>query len=242
MAVLVTRPEPDNLSTAKALQARGFEALLAPLLWFQALPFRHDQEVCYRGVIVTSANALRAIERHPLQAQLLSLPLFAVGERTADAARARGFADISVADGDAALLRKLVAAVAKKNADAPLLYLAAADLATDLATQLAADGVAVSALTVYRMIAADDIPAAVARAFADDQVEAVLHYSHRSARVFVSAIRRAGLEVAGLGVPQICISGAVARVLHDAGAARAIAVQHPEEAVMLDALERALRS
>jgi len=35
MAVLVTRPHPDDETTASALRARGFEVLQAPMLWFE---------------------------------------------------------------------------------------------------------------------------------------------------------------------------------------------------------------
>ena len=46
----------------------------------------------YGAVIVTSANALRA-HRSPARGhRLLELPLFAVGEHTAQAARDAGFA------------------------------------------------------------------------------------------------------------------------------------------------------
>ena len=44
MAVLVTRPAPDNEATADALRARGFEPLLAPMLAFQPLPFQDDDD------------------------------------------------------------------------------------------------------------------------------------------------------------------------------------------------------
>ena len=35
MAVLVTRPHPDDEATAASLRARGFEVLLAPMLRFE---------------------------------------------------------------------------------------------------------------------------------------------------------------------------------------------------------------
>ena len=35
MAVLVTRPRPDDEATATALRARGFEVLQAPMLRFE---------------------------------------------------------------------------------------------------------------------------------------------------------------------------------------------------------------
>ena len=79
MAVLVTRPRPDDEVTAKSLQASGFEVLRAPMLRFEALPFRDDDEAQYDAVIVTSANALRAIEAQLAGHRLLKLPLLAVG-------------------------------------------------------------------------------------------------------------------------------------------------------------------
>ena len=91
MAVLVTRPHPDDEATANALLARGFEVLRAPMLRLEPVPFRDDEDARYGAVIVTSANALRAIVPHLADSRLLKLPLFAVGEHTASAARSAGF-------------------------------------------------------------------------------------------------------------------------------------------------------
>ena len=62
MAVLVTRPHPDDETTAASLRARGFEVLLAPMLRFEPVAFHDDADARYGAVIVTSANALRGIE------------------------------------------------------------------------------------------------------------------------------------------------------------------------------------
>src|SRR3954452_18262898 len=112
MAILVTRPQPDSETTAAALRAKGFAVLQAPMLRFEPLAFHDDADARYGAVIVSSANAIRAIEAH-LTRRLLALPLFAVGERTAEAARDAGFADVAVADGNAAALRELILASAR---------------------------------------------------------------------------------------------------------------------------------
>ena len=78
------------------------------MLRFEALPFRDDDEAQYGAVIVTSANALRAIEAQLAGHRLLKLPLFAVGGHTAAAARHAGFNQVSAAKGDAQALRDLV--------------------------------------------------------------------------------------------------------------------------------------
>lgn len=241
MSVLVTRPEPDNATTADALRQRGYDVLLAPILQFEALPIRHDDDVKYGGVIVTSSNALRAVRSHPLSGQLIELPLFAVGNRTADAARNIGFANVLSADGDVTALRKLVTdTIPRRQRRTPLLYLSGSDIAADIVSGLANDGITATPLTVYRMIPVNDLPDQVRTAFAGDAIEAVLHYSPRSAAAFVAAIRGAALEIAGLAVLQICISEAVARVLREAGATRLVVAENPREAAMLDALQRSL--
>src|SRR5262245_11738309 len=126
MAVLVTRPAPDNAATARALLVRGFEPMLAPMLTFQALPFQIEWTREFRGLILTSTNALRAIAASPDLARLQGLAVYAVGNRTAEAARQAGFANVHAADGDASALRELIAAKSpEKRGASPLLYLAA---------------------------------------------------------------------------------------------------------------------
>jgi uroporphyrinogen-III synthase len=78
-------------------------------------------------------------------------------------------------------------------------------------------------------------------AFAANEVEAVLHYSQRSARAFLEAARAAGVEISALAVPQCCISESVAAVLRDAGATQVMVAAMTDENAMLGALDRALR-
>src|SRR5580698_11135853 len=101
MAVLVTRPHPDDEATAASLRAKGFEVLLAPMLRLEPVAFNDDTDARYGAVIVTSANALRGIAQHLAGHRLLKLPLFAVGEHTAAAARRAGFTNVIPANGDA---------------------------------------------------------------------------------------------------------------------------------------------
>src|SRR5260370_16079998 len=209
MAVLVTRPQPDDEATAAALRARGFEVLTAPMLRFEPVAFQDDTDAAYGAVIVTSANALRGIEPHLENSRLLALPLFAVGERTADAARGAGFEKVISADGDAAGLRDCVLASVKtkelKKAS-PLLYLAGADLARDLAGELGERRFTVVTQTSYRMTAVSGLPYEASDAFAANRIEAALHYSRRTARAFLEAPRASGIQISALSIPQCCIS------------------------------------
>jgi uroporphyrinogen-III synthase len=245
MAVLVTRPHPDDETTASALRARGFEVLQAPMLRFEPVPFHDDADASYGAVIVTSANALRGIAPHLANSRLLRLPLFAVGEHTASVARDAGFAEVISAKSDAAALRDLVLAAVKSKQvkkASTLLYLAGADLARDFAGELGEKGFTVVTHTTYRMTPASSLPREVCDAFVANRIEAVLHYSRRSARAFLDAARSGGVEISALALPQCCISAAVASVLRDAGATHVTAAAQPDENALFEALSRALRS
>jgi uroporphyrinogen-III synthase len=245
MAVLVTRPRPDDEATAVALRARGFETLAAPMLRFEAVAFNDDTDAPYDAVIVTSANALRGIEGYLKGSRLVKLPLFAVGEPTAAAARRVGFGNVLAADGGAASLRDLVLASVKAKRlkkSGTLLYLAGADLARDLAGELGERGFTVVTHTTYRMIPSANLPREVCDAFAANGIEAVLHYSRRSARAFLEAARAAGVEISALAIPQCCISDAVAAILRDAGASHVVVARIPDENAVFEALDRALRA
>ena len=244
MAILVTRPHPDDKTTAEALRKRGFEVLCAPMLRFEPLPFQDDTDAAYGAIIVTSANALRAIAPHLAGHRLLKLPLFAVGETTAAAARDAGFGEVTASRGDAGALRDLVVARAKSKQlkkSSPILYFAGADLARDLAGELGASGFTVVTQTTYRMAPAPSLPREVCDAFVAHGVEAVLHYSRRSARAFLDAAREGGVEISALALPQCCISSAVAAVLRDAGATQVSAAASPDENSLFEALGRALQ-
>jgi uroporphyrinogen-III synthase len=198
----------------------------------------------YDAVIVTSANALRGIESHLAGHRLLKLPLFAVGEHSAAAARRVGFGKVISADGDAAALRDCVLASvqAKELTKAgTLLYLAGADLARDLAGELGEHGFSVVTHTTYRMMPVSSLPPEAGEAFAAHRIEAVLHYSRRSARAFLEATRTAGVEISALAIPQCCISDAVASVVRDAGATQVMVARSPHENALFEVLDRALR-
>jgi uroporphyrinogen-III synthase len=244
MALLVTRPQGDGETTADSLRSRGFEVLLAPMLRFEALPFQEEDAADYDAVIVTSANALRAVAPQLAGHALLRLPLFAVGEHTAAAARAAGFGEVASADGDAAALSEFVRGRRKGRKlkkGATLLYLAGADLSRDLAGELGEAGFTVVTRTTYRMAPVVGLPRAVCDAFMAGRIEAVLHYSRRSARAFLDAARAEGLEISALALMHCCISAGVAAVLREAGASQVVSAVSPDENALFEALARALR-
>ncbi len=227
--LLVTRPEPDGARTGSGLRARGHDVLLAPLLRVQAIDCAIP-DARYGAVVVTSANAARAVAGHSRRDLLTALPAFAVGRRTAEAARAAGFRDLRSADGDKADLVALVRAEYQAQRG-PLLYLAGQDRAGEL--DLAAQGVAVVTAVIYRAVAAERFPDSVAAALASGEVEGVLHFSRRSAQAYLACAARGGLAAPALRPTHFCLSPAVAEPLAAAGAAAIRIAPRPDEAALL---------
>ncbi len=231
MRLLVTRPESDGERTAAALRARGHDVLVAALLQVETIADTDLGAGPWAGVIITSANAARAMQSHPRRAELSKLPVFAVGRRSADAARAAGFGEITSADGDA---RDLVRLVATRGAGTPLLYLAGADRAVDVAAELAAHGVPVRTVVVYRTVKAEAFPPKVQRAFSAGLVDGVLHFSRRSAEAYLACAAGAGVLDRALAPLHYCLSPQVAEPLTAAGAAAIRVAPRPDEAALID--------
>jgi uroporphyrinogen-III synthase len=225
--LLVTRPEGE--ASAAALRMRGHEVLLAPVLRIETLAAEFGAGP-WSALLLTSANAARAIAAHARRDALLHLPLFAVGRRTAAAAREVGFTDVTNADGDQRELASLVAARAKLG---PLLYLAGEDRAGDLAGDLARHGLVTEIAVVYRAVALSALPPAAHQALGTGGLQGVLHYSRRSAEAFVACARSADLLGAALAVTHYCLSVEVAAPLSAAGATVRIATR-PTESALID--------
>jgi len=230
--LLVTRPEPDGERTAQALRARGHAVALAPLLRTENVDFVLPEQA-FSAVVLTSANAARAVAEHPGRARLTALTAFTVGRRTAEAARAVGFRDVRSADGDKRDLVDLLRADLQRiqaGARAPLLYLAGEDRAGDLA----AAGLPVHTAVVYRALKADHFPPPVAAALAQREIDGVLHFSARSAEAYLDCAVRGGIRNQALALVHYCLSRQVAAPLSAAGAAAIRIAARPDEIAMLE--------
>jgi uroporphyrinogen-III synthase len=229
MRLLVTRPEPDATRTAEVLRARGHDVLVAPLL--ATLTIAADFAGPYDGVVMTSANAARALAAHPRRGELAHLACFTVGNRTAEAARTAGFADTISADGALGDLVELVSA--RFDRSARLLYLAGEDRAGDLAGDLAKRGITVDTVVVYQAVAAEKLPPHLTQALQENTLDAALHYSRRSVATLLTFAQHSGAMNAVTGLAHYCLSAEVAAPLREVAAARIAVAPRPDEASLL---------
>jgi len=220
--LLVTRPQPDAQRTAASLRAHGHEAVVAPLLRIEPIADADPGPGPWAAILITSANAAEAIARHRCMAELRAVPVFAVGRRSAEAARAAGFAQVESADGDMRDLARLVAA--RISPAARLLYLAGEERSGDLAGELAS--FAVSTAVIYRAVPSP--PAAWAGG-----LDGALHFSRRTSQAYIDAAQTAGRLTEALAVVHFCLSAQVAAPLVAAGAADIRIAARPEETALI---------
>jgi len=224
--LLLTRPQPDAARTAVALRALGHEPIIAPLIRIEIVSEVDPDGGPWAAILLTSANALWGIARFAWRDDWRDLPIFAVGDRTAQAARQNRFTAVTSAGGDVNDLANLVAACLEPPAR--LLYLTGEDRSGDLAGTLRAQGFVVDMVVVYRAVVAETLPAEFATALTRG-IDGVLHYSRRSAEAYVNAARGAGLLASALKLIHFCLSAQAAEPLAQAGAADIRIAPRPAE-------------
>ncbi len=231
MRVLVLRPDDAGKRTAARLAARGHEAISSPVMEAMGTNARPPAGA-FEAVIATSAQAFGFIDADAL-APFLRLPLMCVGARTAQGAREAGFGDIASEAPDAASLATRI--VRQKNARS-LLYLAGHDRKPDLEKALAAANISLTPWVVYEARALSALREDAILNLRAGRLDAVLHFSRRSAAIFCDRVAQAALEDQARALLHIAISADAAKGLQQLAPAHVRIAAAPDEAHMLDEL------
>lgn len=181
--VWITRTQPRADITARHVHDLGWEPVVAPLLAVRTIDGAMSAAPSPAGltaVALTSPNTIKAVGSDLLAYK--HLPVFAVGDTTAEAARSVGLTDVRSAKGDIHALARLIARdIAHGTVFAP----GAREPAGDLPALL--PGHQVTRLPVYETCATDiKVP---------DDIAAILIHSPRAARLLCKHDIRAELIV-----------------------------------------------
>ncbi len=220
--VWITRAEPGASATAARIQAIGFRPLVSPLLTVRSLPAELDL-TGVAALAFTSTNGVRAFAaREPER----GLPVFAVGDTTAKAARLAGFAAVQSANGDVIDLCRLIVAAKPEGL---ILNPGGRERAGDMVGYLSRHGLPARAVALYDTPAAETLPEAALEARA---VDAVLLHSPRGATILAARTAPFDLsEMTAFGFSAHCL-----RPLRTLGFAKLVKAERPREDALLDAL------
>jgi uroporphyrinogen-III synthase len=178
--VLVLRPEPGATATVKRARQLGLDAIAIALFEIEPIPWTPPQRGEFDALLLTSANAVRHGGEELRKVR--ELPVYAVGEATADAAREAGFRIAGV--GDAGVDRLL----GTIPPDLKLLHLCGEDRKAPSVPQPT-----ITPITVYRAI---EIRERDIEAFSEG---IALVHSPRAGRRFAELVNtRSGIAVAAI--------------------------------------------
>lgn len=207
MKLIVTRPSPDGEAFAEAARAVGAEPVLSPVMVIRprTAPIAIGDASAFA---FTSANGVRAYAALSGKRNAL---VFAVGEATAEAARATGFTNVVAASGD---VQSLAALIAATKSSPPVVHFAGSERAGDLVRELADLGVVARREVIYAAEPAPDLSPAATAILADDSIKfAVVFFSPRSARLFLQQVRRKDFEPTLVRGAALCLSAEIASAL-----------------------------
>ncbi|HEY2177120.1 MAG TPA: uroporphyrinogen-III synthase [Caulobacteraceae bacterium] len=217
----ITRASPGAEETARRLRDLGCETVVAPVLAVRHIPAAIDL-AGVGALAFTSANAVRAFAA---LTGVRDLAVFAVGNGTARAAGAAGFAEIVSADGDVAALARLIAA-RNGELEGAVLHPTATEPAGDLVGELTRAGIAARRAAIYETVAAE-VPSDVLDNL--DLFAGVVVHSPRAGRRLAKILRDAP-------APHLrawCLSPAVAATLAGLAIGPVIAAPLPSEDALL---------
>lgn len=209
MRVLVTRPEPQASATAAVLAARGHTAHCAPLATIEPVAAELPAAGSVDAILLTSGNAVGALDRYR------HLPVYAVGEATAAAARAAGARQVAASGGDWQALAALLRGPAGPPAGSRLLHLAGAEQRGDLAGACRAAGFACARRIVYTVRPRQFLAATTLALLDQGTLDAVLFFSPAHAAIWRRLVARAAVCERLFALRAICLSPAVAQPLID---------------------------
>ncbi|MEM9235003.1 MAG: uroporphyrinogen-III synthase, partial [Pseudomonadota bacterium] len=202
MTLFITRPRPDAERTVVALADAGIRAESAPLMEVRntdaALPPTTDKTV----LAITSANGIRSWVARGGPA----LPVFAVGEASAEAARDAGFPVEGIGAGD---VNALFALLQHKAAGRHILHVRGVHSIGQLNRRLKDAGHSASSVELYEAVAADTLPLPLITAIHEGG-HAVGFFSPRTMRLFLQLVAAADLTSTLSNTDAICLSRAVA--------------------------------
>ena len=209
MRALVTRPLVDAWPLAEALSARGFAVWIEPMLEIESVrdPRLSFEEV--QGVLVTSLNGVRALA---INTDRRDLPVWAVGEVTANEALRSGFRWVDAAEGNVETLAARVTAHADPG-KGPLLHVTGSHVAGDLARWLHIKGFEVRRAVLYEARTPRSLSPDLRDLLAARRIDVAFFFSPRTAKTFVTLVQAARLDEGCAATTAFALSTAVAAAL-----------------------------
>jgi len=187
--LLVTRPREQAEALADRLRTAGHDVIIDPMLGIRFLDIDLPPLDGVQAILLTSRNGARALAQ---STERRDVAILAVGDATAEAARAEGFASVQSAEGDAEDLIALASRVLSPS-EGRVVHVSGFDIAEDVAAALAARGFEAARIPAYEAETASRLSSETQSALRAEGLDAVLLHSPRAAKTFAALVESGGL-------------------------------------------------
>lgn len=200
MRVLLIRSQEDVLSMEMKLKAKGLEVSHYPLFkpQFFPIPLLKDPQ----AFIITSKNAIRALKGSD---HLKKIPLYTVGDKTADLAKDFGFLDVTSASGTSDDLIQLILQRVPRN-QGVLWHLSGEDVKGNIIESLNCEGFEAKRQIVYRIEDVTDFPPSLCTELKRQFITHVIFCSPRTTSMFINLLKKQKLEKKACHITSLCLS------------------------------------
>ena len=235
MTVLITRPERDARQLQKILEDKGIASICEPLLHMQPLDFAAPSVSAQDAIAVTSRHALEGVAAHT---HTRDVPVFTVGDQTAETARALGFTMVHSAAGRAQDLEVLIAQILPL--DTRIHYPRGEEVAYDLEGALTRRGYRVMPIITYRVEESAEFSPETLQHFTSKDITHVLLYSSKTARVFSRLIEQHTLSESVSHIKILCLSDSMIGCLQSKLWKTIEVAAHPDQDSLIARLQASL--
>lgn len=204
--ILITRPCPEAGLTSDVLQGMGYQTQVDPQITIQAVEVDKIEQTDV--VIFTSANGVRYAPEVLLSWQPL---IYAVGDNTAQIAQNKGFSRVISAGGDVHQLAKLLRNNLQEGTQ--ILHVCGRHSQRGDLENLESAGFKINDCIVYDAIASLQLSHNTCEKLKNNIITSALFFSPRTAKIFVTNLKRSALENRAETVTAYCISQSVAKEL-----------------------------
>jgi len=211
MHILLTRPLEDCSEMIIKFKSLGHQVSHLPLLSIEKIDYDQINFSDYKGIIFTSANAVKYLDHKNIDKNLLC---FCVGSATEKKARSAGFQNVIAAEGNVGNLKELILQNFDQK-DGQLIYISGETISVDLDQQLTNEGYSVKRIVNYRTIYNQKFDDNFVRELMLKIPDMVYIYSQNSASSFLNFIKINQSESLWMNTNLMCIGEKTSSILNE---------------------------
>lgn len=198
--VLLIRPPEESQTMGRILESKGIEFCHYPLfkpLFFPVPPLHNPQ-----ALIITSKNAIRALQGYE---GLREIPLYAVGDETAEFAKQTGFSNVMSASGTSQELIKLIMETAGRD-QGVLWHLSGEIVKGNIIEALKSAGFEAKRQIVYQIEGVLELPDALYGELKNHRISHVIFCSSKTTTLFINLLKKIKIKKMACQIIALCLS------------------------------------